>query len=71
MEDTRTCRQIVIDRIKSYADGILYWAPDDVREYDFDNMTDAQVVKTFELLVFDYVRIRNEYRANNPDPRLK
>lgn len=70
MEDPRNSRQIVIDRIISYVDGVRFYDKGIEPNYDFDNMTDVEIIRAFELLIFDYVRIRNEYRANNPDPRV-
>jgi len=64
MKDERTCREVVIYRIESYVDGISFYDPTDKRAYDYDNMTNADLVRAFELLVFDYVRIRNRARAD-------
>ena len=68
MKDKRTIRQIVIDRIEAYVNGLDFYNPELKAEhqYDYENMTDTEIVHTFEMLVFNNHKIKAEYRAKDP-----
>ena len=68
MKDERPLRQIIIDRIKAYVNGLEFYAPELVAEhqYDFDSMTDVELVRTFEQLVFNNHKVRKAYRERDP-----
>lgn len=63
MEDPRSSRQIVIDRIISYVDGVRFYDKGIEPNYDFDNMTDVEIIRAFELLIFVF--------AMNTEPTIQ
>ncbi len=68
MIDNRTLREIVISRIEAYIRVIEYYNEADAQPvFNFDSMTDNELTKTFEKLLWDSQKIKHNYREKNLD----
>lgn len=68
MEDTRTIRQMIIDRVDAYIRGLEFYNPElgATYQFDYDSMSDKELVHEFEMLVFNHHKIKEEYRRTDP-----
>ena len=68
MKDERTTRQMIIDRIEAYINGLDFYDPEIRKTYsfDYDAMSDKELLHEFEMLVFNNHKIKAEYRAKDP-----
>lgn len=71
MKDERTLRQVIIDRVLAYNHGLEYYNPEAVEEFDFDSMTDIEILHAFEMIVFNHHKHIRAHRENNPDIRAQ
>ena len=65
MEDTRSYRQIVIDRIQEYVRSISFYEAGKVA-YDFESISDHELIRALELLIWETYQARAAYRARQP-----
>jgi recombinational DNA repair protein RecT len=67
--DERPIRQIVIDRIIAYNNSLDFYTDLQEIEYDFDVMTDNELIHVFEMLVFNNHKVKTEWRKVRDDAR--
>ncbi len=68
MMDNRTLREIVISRIEAYVRVIEYYNESEAQTaFNFDSMTDNQLTKAFEKVLWDSQKIKHDYREKNLD----
>jgi len=62
MQDNRTMRQVVIDRINAYNHGIEYYDVDSVEHHNYDSMSDTEIVKLFEHIVWKSRNVKESHQ---------
>lgn len=73
MIDVRSLREIIISRIEAYIRGIEYYDEEAAETYvfDFDSMTDSELSKAFERVLWDSQKIKRKHREQHLDERRR